>query len=151
MSNQTFNKLFPPLWLCCCLAVLFTQFLSPTSAFADTPQSISVNVIKDGAITNVTFIENVPVVIAQSDVPAAIQFERLDGHWSLTLFEIEAMRFEEIKTPVLSDGVLVSTDGVVVLKHIQTYDPCAMPYLLFSTYNFTLQTHCPKSVNTTSD
>jgi hypothetical protein len=119
-------------------------------ASAATP-TITANVIKDGLITHVSFIENTPVVISQSDVPVAVQFEQVDGLWSMTLFEIQTLRYEDIKKPILSDGVIVSADGVIVLKYVQTYDPCVAPYRLFGTYNFTLQIHCPKSVNTTSD
>ena len=132
-------------WVALCLAV-FT-----VASFAQTSSQLQGNIIKDGQTSPVVFEENVPLVIAQADEPVAVQLEKTDGHWSLTLFEVQAMRYKDIKSPLPSDAVLVSDDGVILLKYIQTYDPCSAPYLLFSKYNFTLQIHCPKSVSTTSD
>lgn len=129
-----------------CLVLVFCV-LSQSLYAAD---KISATIVKDGTYTPITFEANRPVPIPQSDTPVAIQFEKVDENWSVTLFETKTYRLTDLRNSdsvFVADAIIVTDENVMLLDHIRTYEAC--PYspdarlIWFGTYNFSIRVDCP--------
>lgn len=96
--------------------ILATVSFAAAMFLSEPPQEINAVIYKNGHISNVPFTLGRPIVIAQSDVPAALMFTR-DEHGKLI-------------------GVLYVIEKDYSLTEKQTFDPLTAPQHLFGTYNF---------------